>query len=259
MRVLRGGKDKKPASSRNKKRRVKIGVIIVGTLVLLMLIAFVIVLNVYRVKTVVVEGNVHRTDEEIKREVMSGSFGNNSLYLSFKYKNKQITGVPFVEAMDVEILSPTSIKITVYEKALAGCVSHLQGYAYFDNNGKVVEISAMQLEGIPKVTGLRFSNVILNENLPVENASIFQQILNLTKMMDKYGLEVDEIHFDNAESVTLCFGNIRVALGNADYLDEKIMKLQYILPKLEGESGVLKMENFTDPTADITFVRDIVE
>ena len=255
MRVLEGGNGKKN-TARRRRRRVKIGILVAGSFVLLILCAFLYILTVYRVKTVVVEGNVHRTDEEIQREVMKGRLGSNSLYLSMKYKNRQITGVPFVEAMDVEILSPSSIQITVYEKALAGCIAHLQGYAYFDNNGKVVEISAIRLDGIPQVTGLRFSNVILNEVLPVSDDTIFQQILNLTQMMDKYGIEADEIHFSSGAKVTLRFDRVRAALGNGDYLDEKFMKLKDILLMLEGESGVVKMENFSDPSADVTFVKD---
>ena len=74
----------------------------------------------YKIKNVYVDGNVHYTDEEIMNIVMDGTFGDNSLFLSMKYKNKGIDDIPFVQTMDVAILSPDTIRITVYEKSLAG-------------------------------------------------------------------------------------------------------------------------------------------
>ena len=96
------------------------------------------VLRTYTVSTVYVEGNVHYTDEAIKDIVMKGFLGNNSLYLSLKYKNRGVKGIPFVDVMDVTILAPDAVRITVYEKALTGYVEYLGTYLYFDKDGYVV-------------------------------------------------------------------------------------------------------------------------
>lgn len=45
------------------------------------------VIQTHTIQTVYVEGNVHYTEDEIKSFVMEGFLGNNSLYLSLKYKN----------------------------------------------------------------------------------------------------------------------------------------------------------------------------
>ena len=81
--------------------------------------------SVYTVRTVYVEGNVHYTEDEIMEIVMSGPLGDNSLYLSLKYRDRGIQDIPFVDVMNVSILAPDTIKITVYEKALAGYVKYL--------------------------------------------------------------------------------------------------------------------------------------
>lgn len=80
------------------------------------------IINNYRVTTVHVDGSIHYTNEEIMEMVMGGRFGDNSLFLSLKYRDKGIEGVPFIETMDVEIEAKDTIRITVYEKALAGYV-----------------------------------------------------------------------------------------------------------------------------------------
>ena len=48
----------------------------------------------YTIETVYVEGNVHYSEDEIKAIVMDGFLGDNSLYLSLKYKDKGIEGFP---------------------------------------------------------------------------------------------------------------------------------------------------------------------
>ena len=106
-----------------------------------MLGIFVFFNDYFTVKTVVVEGNFHYTDEEIQEMVLGGTLGRNSLYLTLKYHNKQVEDVPFIETMDVNIVSADTVKITVYEKTMAGFVEYMGQYFYFDKDGTVVESS----------------------------------------------------------------------------------------------------------------------
>lgn len=145
-------------------------------LVLALLAAYFYIIRNYTVTTIYVEGNIHYTNEEVIDMVMEGHYGNNSLLLSLKYKDKSIVGVPFIEKMDVSVQDPHTIKIEVYEKALAGYVEYLERYMYFDKDGIVVESSKEKTAGIPMVTGLEFDHVILYEPLPVEDKEIFTKI-----------------------------------------------------------------------------------
>ena len=226
------------------------------TLLLGLLGAYRYVIENYTITTVYVEGNVHYTNEEIINMVMEGHYGNNSLLLSMKYKDKSIVGVPFVEKMDVSVLDPHTIKIEVYEKALAGYVEYLERYMYFDKDGIVVESSMEKTVGIPLVTGLDFDHVVLYEPLPVEDDTIFRSILSITQLVNKYNLSTDRIYFGSDGALTLYFGEVRAALGTDANLDEKIMKLQYMLPELEGRKGTLRMENYTEDTKNISFELD---
>ena len=207
----------------------------------------------YEVTTVYVDGNLHYTNEEVMDMVMGGKYGNNSLYLAMKYRDKGIEGMPFVEKMDVDILTPNTIRISVYEKALAGYVEYLGRYMYFDRDGTVVESSESRTSGIPQVTGLRFDYVVLNEPLPVENDEIFKRILDITQLLNKYELMADKIFFDSSYDLTLFFDGIKVTLGSNSNIDQKIIRLKNILPELEGKTGTIQMENYTEDTKNITF------
>ena len=240
-----------PRSKRDTGKYLKI----CGILLLLLLIFF-LVMNRYTVKTITVEGNVHYTNEEIVNMVMTNQLEHNSLYLSMKYRKKGIEGIPFIEKMSVNILAADTIKITVYEKAIAGYIEYLGKYMYFDKDGIIVETSEVKTEGIPQIAGLEFEHVILHEPLPVENEDIFQLILDITQLLTKYEIKSDKIYFDKNNQMTLYFENIRVRLGDISNIDDKIIRLKAILPELEGERGILRMENYDENMKNVTFNRD---
>ena len=234
--------------------RLKVRIVIVLGIINVFLIVSYFILSYYTVKNVQVDGNKHYSADEIKAMIMTGYFGDNSLYLSLKYKNKDIEGVPFVETMDVVVQSNDTIRIIVYEKALAGYVKYLGRCMYFDNEGVIVEASKVTTKGIPQVTGLKFDHVMLHEKLPVENEQIFQNILTITKLLNKYNVPCDK-QFDNNYNVTLGYNRVRVNIGPLENLDEKLMKLPEILRWLEGEEGTLDLQNYTVDRKNITFRR----
>ncbi|MEZ3506657.1 MAG: cell division protein FtsQ/DivIB [Lachnospiraceae bacterium] len=265
LRLVKNG-DSKPESRENgleekirfgkTKRRIILSAILFSLLAAL-IAAYIYIVNNYTVTTIYVEGNIHYTNEEIIEMVIGdGMYGNNSLFLSLKYRDKGIDNVPFIQTMDVTVETKDTIRITVYEKALAGYVAYLGRYVYFDKDGIVVETSLEKTEGIPQVTGLKFDHVILHEQLPVEKPEVFADILNITQQLDKYSMSADKIYFDADYQVTLLFGEARVALGNDIYIEEKIMKLQYILPDLLGKSGILDMREYSEDTKSYSFEQD---
>ena len=217
---------------------------------------FFLIMERYTVKTITVEGNVHYTNDEIVGMVMKNKLDHNSLYLSLKYRKKGIEGIPFIEKMSVNILAPDTIKIIVYEKAVAGYIEYLGKYMYFDKDGIIVETSDVKTEGIPQITGLQFDYVVLHESLPIKNQTIFQSILDMTQLLTKYEIPVDKIYFDKNDQMTLYFENIRVRLGDISNIDDKIIRLKGILPKLEGQKGILRMENYEEGMKNITFNKD---
>ena len=239
-----------------KKRRLRGRLLLAGLLLLVLsalACALYIVATRFKVSSIYVEGNRHYTDEEIIRYVMDGPLGKNSLYLSLKYKNKGVTGVPFVETMDVSILTPTSIKISVYEKSIAGFVQYLDNYMYFDKDGIVVECSYDKTPGIPQVSGLSFDHVVLYEPLPVGNEEIFNRILDMTQLLGKYELTADKLHFSSDYEMSLYFGNVRVLLGDESEIDEKLMLLQTILPELTDKKGRLDLSEYDENNKSVTF------
>lgn len=226
---------------------------IVLTVAIVVLAALKYVIDTYSVTNIYVNGNTHYSNEEIIDMVMTDTLSHNSLYLSLKYRDKSIGNIPFVEKMDVDIISPDTIRINVYEKAVAGYIAYLGHYMYFDRDGIVVESSTEPSDAVPQVMGLEFNYVILYEKLPVDNEKVFSEILDITQLLDKYSLHANKIFFDSEYNVYLYFDGVEVSLGTSSFIDEKIIQLQYILPNLEGKNGILEMKDYDDDTRNVTF------
>lgn len=116
------------------------------------------------------------------------------------------------------------------------------------------------LADCPMVTGLNVTPVDAGLRFPVKDPSIFNTIQSLTKMIDKYSISPDYVELSEGAKgkteMTLYYGNVRAALGSDQGLEEKVTRLAAILPKLEGRSGVLHLEEFTNDTINIVFDED---
>ena len=207
----------------------------------------------FKVKTVIVEGSTHYTTDEITNYVLDSKFCRNTVFVYFKYHSKSIKDVPFVEQIDVSIVDRNTVKIHVYEKYTAGCIQNLGNYMYFDNDGKVIEVSKIKTENVPVVTGLSFDHFTLYEPLPIEDKTVFNSILNITKLLNKNDLIADTIYFDENRNITLFFDDVRVNIGDGSNMNEQFMTLPKILPSLEGKKGVLHMEKYSEDNPNVVF------
>lgn len=239
-----------------RKKWLKRIIIFLIVLLLLAVCAFFLLKYInekYTVTNVVVEGNIHYTDEEIEEIVMAGDMGHNSLYLARKYKNAEIKDVPFVETINVSIESKDSIRIYVYEKAIAGFVEYLGRYVYFDKDGIVVESSEVATEGVSRVVGVTFDYVVLHEKLPAKDENLFKKVLDVTQLTTKYGVNADEMYFAPNGEIMLYCKDVCVRLGKEENLDIKIMNLPSILENLDGKKGTLRMEDYSEGTKRVSF------
>lgn len=243
---------------RKRKKRRKVGLIVLLVLLLLIAAAVLIVWKVYTVRNVVVEGNEMYSSEQIEQLVLNDEYSWNSLYVELKYRFLDTGDVPFVDTMEVTLDDPHTVRISVYEKGILGCfyIDSIGQYAYFDKDGFVVETSAEEIAGVPKITGVSCDEVVLYEQLPLEQADLLKGLLNLTQTLKKYDLLPQEIHYDETLKPTLTYYGTKVVVGSEAYLSQKVVRLAPILPELSGLYGTLYLDAWTPDTTDIVYERD---
>ena len=230
--------------------------LIAAVLAIILALTLVLAVTIFQIREIEVTGNSHYTSQEIIDRVVTDSYTSNSLYLYFKYQYLDTEEIPFVDKIEVSLLSPGKVGLRVYEKSIVGYVSYMGTNLYFDKDGIVVESSSEVTEGIPCISGLKFDSLALYQKLNVADDSIFSRILDITQLVKKYELSPDRIEFGAGQSLTLYFDNMRVALGNSGSLDEKVGRLYELYPDLEGRSGVFHMENYTEDSKFISFEQD---
>lgn len=240
---------------RRRKKRRKIGLYIFLILLLLIALGVFIVINVFTVEQVVVEGNELYSKEQIENMVLNDEYSWNSLYVDLKYRFVDIGEVPFVDTMEVSLDNPHTVRINVYEKGMLGFlyIDTIGQNAYFDKDGFVVETSTEIIEGVPRVNGISCNEVVLYEKLPLENDKVLGNLLNLTQTLKKYNQLPDEIQYNSNLEPILYYEDIQVKVGAEENLSQKIIRLSYILPQLKGLSGTLHLENWTEESTDIVF------
>ena len=210
------------------------------------------VAGVFRVRQVTVTGNAYYTKEEVVDLLLDEGSLQNTLLVYLRYKYQEHPEIPFIDDFEVTMDSWQSLKIRVYEKNMVGYVRYLGQDVYFDKDGIVVESSTQELEGIPQISGVTFDSLAIHQPLSVEDPTIFDTILSITKLLTKYDLDPDEIRFGAGGELFLQLGDVKVALGTGENLDEKISRLKQLEGDLKDKSGTLHMENYTDETTHIS-------
>lgn len=111
---------------------------------------------------------------------------------------------------------------------------------------------------VPRVIGLGSGAVSLGSKIKVEDDSVFNTILGITRIVEKYGILPEIVFFDENLEITLVYqqGSIHCKLGKDTLLEEKITRVAAILPKLDGLTGILHLEDYTTDTGNIIFSKE---
>lgn len=223
--------------------------------IIILMAAVAIVMSI-RITAVTITGSSRYTNEEMTDLLFHKKWDRNTVYRYYTNKFKDHEKIPFIEDYKMIFKSPSEVEVIVYEKSIVGYVSYMGSYMYFDKDGIIVESANEKMEGIPWITGLKFGQIALYKALPVENAKIFEEILNLTQVLSNKNIEVDKIQYNSRQEVTLYIDQMEVVLGNNDHMEEKIWELRDMLnsvPDLPKMRGVLTLDTYDQANKGISF------
>lgn len=248
---------------RRRKARLKVTILAVLSLILAFAIAAVIVVKVFVVKNVKVEGNVLYDESLIKSTVFNDDYSRNSLYVFLKYTFVDTEELPFIDTMEIRMDDPQSLTIKVYEKGMMGYIyiPAIGENAYFDKDGFVVETSTRIIEDVPRVEGLACEEVVLYEKLPIDK-KLLKELLTLTQTLKRpdenvsFDLVPDAIEYGVVNEPVLHYGNVEVNMGSIEYLTQKVEHLEGMFQKtngMSGMSGILHLENWTGEKSNVVF------
>ena len=231
---------------------------ILGTLGAVLLAGLVFFFSYFHVTKVEVMGTSRYTDEQVKEMALRGAFTDNSVLAVLLHSRVDVEGVPFVEGFHITRLSHNSICISVREKKAVGCIPYLDSYVYFDSNGYFVEGSKTRDTKVAFFDGIQPKKVVMEEKLPIKE-TVLNTAVALSTIFAKNDMVPDHIMFDDSYEISLLYGDITVQLGKDEYLEDKMTRAIAILPQLEGQKGILHMENISRNSKTVTFEAEEVE
>ncbi|MBQ1871087.1 MAG: cell division protein FtsQ/DivIB [Lachnospiraceae bacterium] len=245
--------DNEPAEEKD-SILLRILIILVGVVIITVGL-FMFVYFACNVKKVNIKGNNLYEDDAVKRIILNDEYSYNTLYVYLKYKFKEPEKLPFIDKTEVKMDGLNELTIRVYEKKIIGYmyVEATGQFAYIDKDGVVVELSTEVLPDIALIKGIQVKEVALYETIKTDSRSMYKNLLAITLALEKYEIMPEVIWFNSSTDIEIIYGDITVMFGEADNLNDKVVRLAKILPKLSGEKGVLHMEDYSEKNTDIIF------
>ena len=201
--------------------------------------------------TITSEKDINKWFEEDKNN-------KNTFYSFMKINYFDCDYPPTVEKIKVKYIRPWEILLNVVEKDIAGYVDYKNKYLCFDDEGMAMFISESPVENATYVEGMNIktSKVKIGKTIPVKEKDVFNNIVEISMLTDKYKLEPDRMVCQGS-NINLYFGNVEVMLGNSEY-EVRIAQISPILQELNenfsDESGTLHLENFHSSDKTVRFV-----
>ncbi len=233
----------------SKKGFISIAVILLFGMVLFVSTGF-------RTTSIEYEGSTSYSDEELTKYIFGGKYNVNTLMYYFFTSKQDKAVIPFVQDYEVAVEWPNKLKVKIYEKSIIGYIRYMGYNLYFDKDGIVVDSSQEVLEGIPEVIGLDYSNVVLHSKLEIRDDKIYNILLELVQLCQKYEIPADRVFFDQNCDVTMYIENIKIILGDPSTITMKVYEVSQMMSQMSGLSGTLHMENYTEDSSSIIFKKD---
>ena len=232
-------------NERRRKRRIRIIKRIIKWTMLIAIIAggitFAMVSPIFNIQEIQVLDNKEISSDTIIS--LSGlSKGQNIFRFLTNKIEEQIKQEPYIKEAEVKRSFPNKIEITVQERERAFSAEFLNGYAYIDNQGYILQISNDSL-GLPILQGISTpeDKIVAGNRLEegdLQKLETAIQIMNICKSnnLDSKVTSID-ITDRNDYSIYMESEKKTIYLGDGKNLGDKMLWVQAILQDNQGIEG----------------------
>ncbi|ONI45869.1 hypothetical protein AN640_04070 [Candidatus Epulonipiscium fishelsonii] len=225
--------------------------IIVITFIIVLSFLLVLVLPVWNIENINIEGNNYYTDDDIKI-ILDLNKTTHILTLSQSDVKNIKKKLPFIKKIYLDKILPNTINLNIIERTPLGYIPFSGGYIILDEEGYVLAHHEQKIEKLPIIEGIKINKFLVGEKLiPAEDEEfiVLKDILNTLK---KYNLqeEVTTINVSDTEQIHLYINSLDVIIGDIKGFEQKVRWLIGIydtytigvldLSMIENGSAILK-------------------
>ena len=226
---------------RNRKVKTLIKLILLLA-VIVGLIIYLMLSPIFNIKNINVEGNESISSEQI----ISLSKVQKETNL-FKVSNKDTTASikenPYVKSVEIRRTLPDTITFVITERVATYMLEYGGSYAYIDNQGYILEISANTKEGLAKITGYETAQdeIVPGNRLCENDLEKLNTVLRITASAktNQFDSLITSINIEDSNNYTLYLDTEQktVYLGDCTNLDTRMLYVKAILDKEKGIAG----------------------
>ena len=238
---------KKQAQILRKKKKIKR---IIKLLTLLMIIiggiVFALVSPIFNIKEIYVVKNEQISSDTIV-SLSQLKIGQNIFKYSSRKVEKEIKTNPYIESVNIKRKFPDKIEITVKERQKNYNVEFLNGYAYINNQGYILEISEQKLE-LPIVQGISTEEekIVEGNRLNEQDLSRLEVIIQIMNICETYDLDkkVSKIDISDKNNYIIHMEEEKktVYIGDESNLINKMLYIPTILEENKGKEGKIYID-----------------
>ena len=132
-------------------------------------------------------------------------------------------------------------------------IDYMNSCMLIDKNMTVTGSSQEVPEGLPKITGLSFDQIVMGSKLEPKDKEAAKYAMKLVDCIQKNSLDIAEVYVSVDLSATMYVGNIKILLGQDVSTEEKLHDLRDFYDDVKELSGVLDMTELSKNNLGYSF------
>lgn len=233
---------KKQRQILKKKKRIKLMLKFTALLIIIIAgIIFALVSPIFNIKEIDVSNNEQINTETIV-SLSQLNLGQNIFKFNKSKVNKNIKTNAYIENVEIKRKLPNKVQIQIEERKKEYNVEFLNGYAYINNQGYILQISE-EKQALPTIQGISTPDeqIVEGNRLNSEDLEKLEVIIQIMNICKNYELDskVTNIDISTKDEYTLYLEEEKktIYLGDKSNLSNKMLYVQVIIEENRGKEG----------------------
>lgn len=152
---------------------------------------------------------------------------------------------PYIDNVEIKRRLPNTVEITVKERTRDYNLEFLNGFAYINRQGYILEISSTKVDGLPIIQGANTdaNEIVAGNRLNQSDLEKMDTVIEIMSICKDYELndKITSIDISNKNDYILYMETEKkyIHLGDKSNLNNKILYVPIILKENQGKEGTI--------------------